>query len=46
MKDLSKLFEEGKRPQPGDLQKLAEHHDIQFQFDKLPGIIQKYKVKL
>lgn len=46
MKDLARLFENGKRPQPGDLQKLAERHDIQFHYEKLPSIIHKYKVQL
>lgn len=46
MKDLAKLFENGKRPDPGDLQNLAKHHDIEFHFDKLQAIIDKYKVQL
>jgi hypothetical protein len=43
---LTKLFENNVRPKPGDLQKLAEKHDIEFHFDKLPEIIRKYKVRL
>jgi len=46
MKDLAKLFEGGKRPKPGELAKLAEVHDIVFAFDKLQGIMDKYKVLL
>lgn len=46
MKDLAKLFENGKRPVPADLQELAKHHDIEFHYDKLPGIMEKYKVQL
>lgn len=46
MKDLAKLFENGKRPGPGDLQTLAKRHDIEFHFDKLQAIIEKYKVQL
>lgn len=46
MQDLAKLFENGARPQPADLGKLAERYDIVFRFDKLDGIVKKYKVNL
>jgi len=46
MKDLAKLFEDGKRPKPGELAKLADIHDIVFEFDKLQWIMDKYKVHL
>jgi mannose-6-phosphate isomerase-like protein (cupin superfamily) len=46
MKDLAKLFENNHRPTSTDLQKLAERHDIEFHFDKLPAIIKKYGVQL
>jgi mannose-6-phosphate isomerase-like protein (cupin superfamily) len=46
MKDLAKLFANNQRPIPGDLQKLAKEHDIEFRFDRLPAILQKYKVQL
>lgn len=46
MKDLTKLFENNQRPKPGDLQQLAGRHDIEFHYEKLPAIMQKYKVQL
>lgn len=46
MKDLTRLFENNQRPKPGDLQSLSQKHDIEFHFDKLPAILQKYKVQL
>lgn len=46
MKELAKMFENNKRPAPGDLAGLAEKHDIVFAFNKLQGIIDKYKVHL
>ncbi|MEE1945975.1 cupin domain-containing protein [Pedobacter sp. KR3-3] len=46
MKALAKLFEDGKKPQPDDLAKLADKYDIVFEFEKLKGIMDKYKVHL
>ena len=46
MKDLAKLFADSNRPKPGDLVKLANQHDITFMFDKLQGVMEKYKVHL
>lgn len=46
MKELAQLFENGKRPKPDDLSKLASRHDITFHFDKLKGLMDKYKVHL
>ena len=46
MQDLAKLFDNGARPNPNDLRKLAEKYDIVFQFDKLDEIIKKYGVSL
>lgn len=46
MKELAKMFEGNKRPNPGDLAGLAAKHDITFAFNKLQGIIDKYKVHL
>jgi mannose-6-phosphate isomerase-like protein (cupin superfamily) len=46
MQDLSKLFENGARPHPGDLQKLASKYDIVFRLDKLDEVIKKYGVNL
>lgn len=46
MQELAKLFENGARPEPKDLQILASKHDIVFKFDKLDEIVKKYKVSL
>lgn len=46
MKDLARLFEGGARPKPAELSKLAELHDIIFEFGKLQAILDKYKVHL
>ena len=46
MQELAGLFENGARPQPGDLQKLADRYDIVFRFDKLEAVIKKYGVSL
>lgn len=46
MQDLSKLFNNGARPDPSDLQKLADKYDIVFRFDKLDEVIKKYGVNL
>ena len=46
MQDLAKLFENGARPDPGDLQKLADKYDIVFRFDKLDEVTKKYGVRL
>ena len=46
MQDLAKLFDNGARPNPNDLRKLAEKYDIVFQFNKLDEIIKKYGVSL
>ena len=46
MQDLAKLFENGARPNPTALQKLASKYDIIFRFDKLDEVMKKYKVHL
>jgi hypothetical protein len=46
IKDLSKLFKNGARPAPVDLNKLAGKYDIVFRMDKLDEIIKKYGVHL
>ncbi len=46
MQNLAKLFENGARPEPGDLKKLASRYDIIFQFDKLDEIFKKFGVNL
>ena len=43
---VAKLFENGARPDPADLQKLADKYDIVFRFDKLAEVIKKYGVSL
>lgn len=46
MQDLADLFADGKRPGPGDMNRLAEKHDIHYRYDLLEGIMKKYNVKL
>lgn len=46
MQELAKLFENGARPDPADLQKLTDKYDIVFRFDKLEEVIKKYGVRL
>lgn len=46
MQELALLFEKNNRPKPGDLKRLEEKHDIHYRFDLLPGVMEKYGVKL
>jgi mannose-6-phosphate isomerase-like protein (cupin superfamily) len=46
MQELATLFEDGKKPSQEVLAALGEKNDVHFAFDKLPGIMDKYKVKL
>lgn len=46
MLELAALFENNNRPKPEDFKMLAEKHDIQYRFDLLAGIMEKYRVKL
>lgn len=46
MQELARLFENGAKPNPEDLGKLAAKYDIVFRFDKLDGVIKKYGVSL
>ncbi len=46
MADLAKLFENNQRPQKTDFAVLEQKHDIVYFWDKLPGIMSKYKVHL
>lgn len=46
MLELAQMFEDGNRPKPDDLNKLAAKHDIFFEFGKLRAIMEKYKVRL
>lgn len=46
MSELSDLFVNNSRPAPGALDKLATKYDIIFDWPKLKGIMEKYKVHL
>lgn len=46
MNDLADLFINHARPHPQDLDRLAQRYDIHFDWDQMPGIMAKYKVKL
>ena len=46
MQELATLFENGSKPKPDDLGKLASKYDIVFRFDKLDEVIEKYGVSL
>ncbi len=46
MQELALLFENNNRPKPCELKRLEEKHDIHYRFDLLPGVIEKYKVRL
>lgn len=46
MQELALLFEDNKRPKPGDLTHLEEKYDIHYRFDLLQEVMNKYKVKL
>ena len=46
MQELAALFENHNRPKPEDFKKLEQKYDIHYRFDLLPGIMEKYQVKL
>lgn len=46
MMELANLFNNGAKPDPNDLGKLAQKHDIVFRFDKLEEIMKRYNVSL
>lgn len=46
MQELASMFENGRRPAPGEMQKLETKYDIHYRYDLLKGIMDKYGVKL
>lgn len=46
MRDLAALLARNAEPPPAALDALARRHDIEFFWDRLPAIVQKYNVKL
>ncbi|RZL10180.1 MAG: cupin domain-containing protein, partial [Pedobacter sp.] len=46
MNELSDLFINNARPQPGALNELAKKYDINFDWAKLPVVMETYKVRL
>jgi len=46
LREMSQLLAKGTRPKPEDFAALEQKHDIVYFWDKLPEIIQKYKVHL
>ena len=46
MADLARLFENNGRPQKSDFTLLEQKHDIVYFWNKLPAIMEKYKVHL
>jgi mannose-6-phosphate isomerase-like protein (cupin superfamily) len=46
LQELAALFADGKRPSREVLTALGETNDVHWDFEKLPGIAEKYKVKL
>jgi mannose-6-phosphate isomerase-like protein (cupin superfamily) len=46
MQELTTLFENGRTPQPSELDAVARKYDIEFFWDQLPPLLQKYQVRL
>lgn len=46
MRGLAALFAGGGSPTPGALAEVAGQHDIEFAWDRLPGIMERYGVRL
>ncbi len=46
MADLARLFENNGRPQKEDFARLEKQHDIVYAWNKLPEVMNKYKVHL
>lgn len=46
MLELAELLAKNQQPPPGALDELGRRHDVEFFWDRLPAIMQKYKVRL
>ena len=46
MRELAALFVDGGSPPPGALAELASRYDIEFAWDRLPAIMERYGVRL
>lgn len=46
MQELTTLFENGRTPKAEDIDEVAKKHDIEFFWEKLPALLNKYNVHL
>lgn len=46
MQELTTLFADGKVPKPEAVDAVAKKHDIEFFWDQLPALLEKYKIHL
>ena len=46
MQELTALFVNGRIPKPEEVNAVAQKHDIEFFWDQLPPLLEKYKVHL